>query len=415
MKNVLIVTIGLIVGGLVGGGIIYLSHMENNAADNKPTTEVAAVKKISVVLTAREQELQNRLSEGENIRAQLQAQVVSLQRQLAELKAQLPVSGTPNAAPTNTEADQKNTAKENMRRYAKAILAMDAAENDDKIRNDQALQTTFQELMADIMKLMAKHNLNFNMWGRSEGLYKAYAFPEIRQWFCELGAAMFEESGVPLTEAQLKAVDESMLRTAEEGKKLDDSSLSQLERVILYQKFRSERSKEFAALFTDEQNRKLPNITTEMIDGNSYGVHLNSRIDAKSKTHEECSAFVMQRWGNELKLNDTEKLGVKYLSDMYANEYSALKAGTEAECGKEFMDYYLQRYDRADRDAQRNWWKLRSDYFKTPENKQRQESIDLRFAELQLKYQKQLQSVLPDKQEQIKNQNPQINHFPYLE
>jgi len=409
MKNILIVTLGLIIGGLVGGGIIYLAQQKDNGVVYKPDEKLPAVKETSIVLTVREQELQKRLSESENARNQLQAQAVALQRQLAEIKE----NGALQADAKEGELkDKSSQAKENMRRYARAILAMDG--KDETLMNDQALQTAYQELMADIMKLMAKYNINFNTWGSGvDELYKTYAIPEIRQWFGGLGAAIFEELGAPLTEAQLKSVDETMLRTAEEGKKLDDPSFSRLEKAVMFQRFKTKQGDEFRDIFTDEQEKKFPEeVATAMI-----GVNRDSilpRSDASGKTRDECSNIIIQKWGNELKLNDTEKQGVKYMSDMYVNEYGVLKASAEAEYGKEFMDYNLERYDRADKDKYREWRKSRWQYFNNPENKRKQEAVNLRFAELQLKYQKQLQGTFPDKQALIKEQGPQITHFPYL-
>ncbi|MEW6027420.1 MAG: hypothetical protein AB1599_09030 [Planctomycetota bacterium] len=409
MRNVLIVIVALIAGVLIGGGIIYVARNKNHRVVSPPDQNASTAKETPDASAIREQEFQKRLSERDDAINQLREQVALLQRQLAEMKENREAH---SASKESEPKDKSSQSKENMRRYAKAILAMYG--KDDALRNDPALQNTFQELTADMMKLMARHNINFNMWGGDEELYKGYAVPEIRQWFCELGAAMFEELGQPLTEAQLKAVDEAMAQTAEEGKKLDEPTLSRLEKAILFQKFKSERSRIFAGIFTDEQNQKLPDIASNMIGGNPYRSEISSRIDDKSRSREECSNAVMQRWANELKLNEGEKQNIRYFSDMYVNEYAALKAGVEAEYGREFVDYYLQRYDRSNKELQQNWWRQRYEYFKTPENKSRQESANLRFAELQLKYQKQLQDALPDRQEQIKTQRPQITHFPYL-
>ncbi len=409
MKNILIVTFGLIVGVFVGVGIIYLAQKNDNKAVVNPDSKPAAAKENPVTLTSLEQELQKRLSEGDEARNQLQSQIVSLQRQLAEIKEQ---GQTQTAAQEDALKDKATQSKENMRRYARAILAMEG--NSDALEKDPTLQTAFQEMMADIMKLMAKHNINFDMFGGDASLYKTYAVPEIRQWFGELGAAMFEELGVPLSETQLKAVEETMLRTVEEGKNLDDASLSRLEKAIMFQKFKTKQSDEFRDIFTDEQEKRIPqDMATVMIGMNRDSITFRS--DVAGKTRDECADIVSQKWGSELKLNDTEKPGAKYMADMYVNEYATIKTGAESEYGKEFMDYYLDRYDRTDKDASGEWRRSKLGYFDNPENKRKQETLNLRFAELQLKYQKQLLATFPDKQEQIKAQRPQLTCFPYLE
>ncbi|MBI5778785.1 MAG: hypothetical protein HZA49_04960 [Planctomycetes bacterium] len=364
-------------------------------------------------LTSREKELQSKLSDSEKTKIQLQAQISNLKKQLSGIEEQISVSQTTGSAIKDTESDKHTSFnKENMRLYARAIMALEG--DGEPLRKDPTLQTAFQELMADIMKMMAKYNIDFDMWGTGdEVLYKAYAIPEIRQWFSELGAATFEEAGVPLTKAQLKAVDEAMLRRAEEGKKLNDPSVTNMEKAVMFQRFMAKQDKEFRDIFTDEQERKLPgDVATTLIGLNRVNTLPN--VDASVKTKDECSNIFIQKWGNELKLNDSEKQYVKYVSDMYVNEYVVLKASAEAEYGKEFMDYNLERYDRADKYKYMDWYVSRWRYFDNPENKRRQDAVNLRFAELQLKYQKQLQSIFPDKLELIKEQRPQITHFPYL-
>jgi len=239
--------------------------------------------------------------------------------------------------------------------------------------------------------------------------------PEIRQWYCRLGAAMLEELGVPLTESQMTAVDSAMLAASERYKSIDNPDFTRLEKSIVLSRFQAEQGAEFARIFTDEQNQKLPKEVADALVGRSeYGSGLSPRIDVDNKTISDCAGAVLQQWVLDIRLDDTEKQGVKYLAEMYVTEQSALKYSCESEYGKEFMDFYLERYDRSVKDNADAWWTARNKFFEDPANRSKQEALNQRFAELEVKYQKQLISAVPAKAERIKNQYPTATVFSYL-
>ena len=284
------------------------------------------------------------------------------------------------------------------------------------MEKDQMLQATFMEMMAEMTRLMGRHNLVLDT-RRSMGdeIFKAYGVPEIRQWYCQLGAAMLEELGLPLTELQMNAVDNAMLSASERYKNIDNPDFTRLERNVALSRFQSEQSIEFSRIFTEEQNQKLPDEVVDTmvgISGRSSGIYI--RIDATNKTVSDCSGAVLQQWGREIRLDDAEKQSVKYLADMFVNEQIGLKFSCQSECGAEFMDFYLERYDRSVKDNDNTWWTARNKFFENPANRAKRDALNLRFAELQIKYQKQLMIALPAKAERIKNQLTIVTIFSYL-
>jgi hypothetical protein len=368
-------------------------------------------------LAVKEQELRQELSADQEARFQLESRLVKLQSQPAETAPESHV--VPETVKAGGTEVKNPASGENIRRYAKAILrAYSAHDNgtEDDLEKDQLLQATFMEMLAEMTRLMAKHNLVMDT-RRSMGdeIFNAYGVPEIRQWYGRLGAAMLEDLGLPLTEAQITAVDRAMLAASERYKSIDNPEFTRMEKSIVLSRFQAEQSAEFARIFTDEQNQKLPKEVADALVGRSeHSSGLYPRIDANNKTISDCAGAVLQQWSREMRLDDTEKQGVKYLAEMYVSEQAALKYSCESEYSKEFMDFYLERYDRSVRDNTNTWWSARNKFFENPANRAKQEALNLRFAELQVKYQRQLINALPAKAERIKNQYPTVTIFSYL-
>ncbi|MDI6788942.1 MAG: hypothetical protein QME51_11275 [Planctomycetota bacterium] len=408
MRIILVLTFGVFIGGLiVAGGVFLILIRKYNDTISAKDSELSVLRETTAVLTKQLSENEMSLRERDKIREQLQTQIAELEKQLSDVKRTIAV--TAETTRKDTKPEKKTSFnKERMHHFAKAVLkAYQTCEKEGEFNfnDDPTTQATFMELAAEMMRLMTKYNLKLNMQGPDDEFYKAYAIPEVRQWFLELGSAVLEELELPLTTAQFKAMDETMRLIAEDGKKLEDPNYSSLEKSVMLQKLRIEYNQKFASIFTDEQNKKLLfHITAPLTGSDPHTPNIDLRILSAEKSQKECGSALVRRWQREFALNESEKQNIAYISDMYISEYSIIKNSAEAEYDKEFMDYYMsRRYEK------------QQEYFSIAENHRKRELLNLRFAELQLKYQQQLQNLLPDKQEQIKNQKPAIYLFPYLE
>lgn len=414
MNNHRILIIGLLAASAIGAAVIILLQVKHADVIARKEAELSALKK---TLSVRAEEHKDVLAARDHEVKLLLSDLAKLHCQLTALKAQAPNSPV-QPGPTAEEkkpVQPKVPVSDKMRRYAAGILKVYGQGGDhNAYQKDQALQAVFMEFMAELLQFSAKYNIKIDMFG-GEGadICKAYAIPEMRQWFGQVGAALFEEMGFPLDTTQLAAIDKLMARTGEETRKIDDLPLTELEKAIMLQQFNIKQCDEFIRALTPEQNSKLSyDIALIAMTGNDTCESLFSKqLISTAKSREQCAGDLVNRWASYYRLDNAKTQSVKYLADTFVSEYAAAKTQAEAEYGKEFMDYYLVRWSG---DWQK-WSDNKKQYFKSAENRRKKDVLDLRFAELELKYRNSLQSALPEESEEIKERGPELHQFPYLE
>jgi hypothetical protein len=159
------------------------------------------------------------------------------------------------------------------------------------------------------------------------------------------------------------------------------------------------------------------------VDFDEFGMGGNfTRTESNPADNVKAAADnVTNKWASELKLNESEKLNASVLAERYITEYVQLKKESEGSYGNEFMNAYLMPTHLESRKEEdiRKWKEQQAQIEKyiaaNPDYESKMTDVNLKFLELQLKYQKEMKYIISfDKENLIREQQPVLLHFPQL-
>lgn len=424
MKGVISFGIGLAIGAAVVGGFMALRQGE---APKEKTDNESVRKELDEAREALKKATQ-RLVAAEEKNIDLAERLAQAQRERTSGKAETPAVAPqpPPSAPTPVAKGEFD-----VRKLAKSLVKMIKMQKEMKDHDWKNLSPEQQREMmavnAEMMTFMAK--ARFNM----QNPYEMFANAESRQMVVDFATALLEEVGVAGDRGKIDA----LLTKLGEGSKIqEDASLSDLERVVEGMRLKVRLAPEVENLFsaqdreiirrelTEDALNGLMNLGGGMVRG--VGSSSTGATDKRSATES-----IVDEWSQELHLGDSEKQIVVPVADRYMTEYILLKTTLEAEAGKEFADLYFERARgrnpmvldgksteeiAKEREEAMVLWEKRQEMRRQPEFRAKEAAANLKFWELQLKYQNELKGTLgAEKAELLNKMRPTLRHFPGLE